>query len=114
VRLYVVKRDIGGVPLRALSGAHLTTLYGELEKAGLSVGTRTLTHSVLRRALNEAGRWGKIRRNPATAADPPALPRSRAQSWSARELRAFLGHIEGDRLFALWRAPSRCARTPGR
>lgn len=103
VRLYVVKWDIGGIPLRALSGAHLTTLYGELEKAGLSVGTRRLTHSVLRRALNDAVRWGKIGRNPATAADPPALPRSKAQSWSARELRLFLGHVEGDRLFALWR-----------
>jgi integrase len=103
VKLYVVKRDIGGIPLRALSGGHLTGLYGELEQAGLSVGTRRLVHNVLRRALNDAVRWGKIARNPAAASDPPALPRSRAQSWSARELRTFLAHVDGDRLFALWR-----------
>ena len=35
VRTYVAKRDIGGVPLRALSGGHLTALYGELEREGL-------------------------------------------------------------------------------
>jgi integrase len=103
VRTYVVKRDIGGVPLRALSGGHLTALYSELEREGLSVATRRLTHAVLRRSLNDAVRWGKLTRNPASAADPPALPRSNAQSWSARELRAFLAHVEGDRLFACWR-----------
>jgi integrase len=103
VRTYVAQRDIGGVPLRALSGGHLTALYSELEREGLSVATRRLTHAVLRRALNDAVRWGKLSRNPAAAADPPALPRSHAQSWSARELRTFLAHVEDDRLFALWR-----------
>jgi integrase len=103
VRTYIVKRDIGGVPLRSLSGGHMTALYGELHRAGLSVATRRLTHAVLRRALNDAVRWGKIARSPAHAADPPALPESKASSWSHRELRAFLAHVEGDRLYALWR-----------
>ena len=39
------------VPLRALSGAHLNNLYSELEKEGLSVATRRLTHAVLSGAL---------------------------------------------------------------
>jgi integrase len=102
-KTYIARREVGGVPLRGLSGGHLTTLYGELERAGLSVGTRRLVHAVLSRALSDAVRWGKLARNPAAAADPPALPRSKAQSWSARELRLFLAHVEGDRLFALWR-----------
>jgi integrase len=102
-RSYVVKRDIGGVPLRGLSGGHLTALYAELERDGLSVGSRRLVHSVLRRALSDAVRWGRLPRNPAAAADPPALPHTRVQSWSARELHTFLAHVEGDRLFALWR-----------
>jgi integrase len=74
-----------------------------MERDGLSVATRRLTHAVLRRALGDAVRWGKLARNPATAADPPAVPRSKAQARSSRELRAFLAHVEGDRLFALWR-----------
>jgi len=99
----VVKHDIGAVPLRAVSGAHLTALYAELERDGQSVGTRRFTHSVLRRAFNDAIRWGKLTRNPAAAADPPALSRSRAQAWTDRELRTFLAHVSGDRLSALWR-----------
>ena len=66
----IVKRDIGAVPLRALSGGHLTALYGELERDGLSVGTRRFTHAVLRRALNDAVRWGKLTRNPASRRGP--------------------------------------------
>ncbi len=101
--LYVAERDIGGSPLRGLTGAHLNALYAELEAEGLSIATRRLVHAVLRRALNDAVRWGKLSRNPAAAADPPSLPRSHAQSWSARELRAFLTQVRGMRLYALWR-----------
>ena len=62
-----------------------------------------MTHSVLRRALGDAVRWGKIAKNPAEAADPPALPRSKAKTWTASELRRFLTHVADDRLFAMWR-----------
>ena len=103
IKTYIAKRDIAGTPLCALNGGQMTALYSELEQEGLSVNTRRLVHSVLRHALNDAVRWGKLARNPAKAADPPAIPRGRAQSWSARELRAFLAHVVGDRLFALWR-----------
>lgn len=100
---YVVRRDIGSVPLRNLTGGTLTALYGEMERDGLSAGTRRMTHAVLGRALRDAKRWGKIARNPATDATPPARPKTNASAWSARELRAFLAHVEHDRLFALLR-----------
>jgi integrase len=100
---YVVRRDIGSAPLRSLTGGTLTALYTEMERDGLSPGTRRLTHAVLGRALRDAKRWGKIPRNPAEDATPPARPKSKATAWSARELRAFLEHVEGDRLYALWR-----------
>jgi integrase len=103
VRTYVTGREIGAVPLRSLSAGHLNALYGDLESAGLSVATRRLVHAVLRRALSDAVRWGKLARNPASAADPPVQPRSRTQSWTATELRRFIGHVNDDRLFALWR-----------
>jgi integrase len=103
VRTHIKGRDIGAVPLRALNPGHVNALYGELEDAGLSAATRRLVHAVLRRALQDAVRWEKIKRNPATNATPPALPRSRAQAWTASELRRFLEHAEGDRLAALWR-----------
>lgn len=100
---YVMPSEIGTIPLRSLTGAHLNALYGDMEAAGLSIATRRLAHAVLRRALNDAVRWGKLARNPAAAADPPSLPRSRTESWSARELRTFLETVANDRLAALWR-----------
>jgi len=81
----------------------LNALYTELEHAGLSIATRRLVHAVLRRALADAVRWDKLARNPAAVADPPSLPRSRAQAWTPRELRRFLEHGADDRLYGLWR-----------
>lgn len=103
VRTYVARREIGGVPLRNLSAGHINGLYAELERDGLSIATRRLTHAVLRRALNDAVKWGKLARNPARSADPPSLPRSKVQAWSQRELRRFLDHVRDDRVYALWR-----------
>jgi integrase len=103
VEKHVATRDIGSVPLRALSGAHLTALYVELEEAGLSVASRRAAHTALSRALSDAVRWGKLPRNPAKAADPPSLASTRVQSWTARELRVFMASVQDDRLYALWR-----------
>lgn len=100
---YVVRRDIGAVPLKSVTGGTLTALYGEMEREGLSAGTRRLTHAVLGRALGDAKRWRKIPRNPASDATPPARPKSNAAAWTARELRTFLEHVQDDRLYALWR-----------
>jgi integrase len=102
VRLYV-KPHIGGARLQGLSAGQLNALYAQLEQAGLSVATRRLAHAVMHRALRDAVRWGRVPRNVADMADPPARGRTRVQSWTASELRRFLGHVENDRLFALWR-----------
>lgn len=103
VRAYIERSSIGAVPLRNLTGAHFNALYADMESRGLSVGTRRFLHAILHRALRDAIRWDKLARNPVKAADPPAEPHSRVKSWSARELRQFLAHVEHDRLFALWR-----------
>jgi integrase len=98
-----INPSLGHMRLQTLSGGHLNALYRELEQAGLSVSTRKLTHAVLHRSLRDAVRWGKLVRNPADLADPPAATRSRAQAWTASELSRFLEHVADDRLFALWR-----------
>jgi integrase len=103
VRLYIAGRDIGGVPLRALNAGHLNGLYAEMERDGLSVGTRRLLHAVVHRALRDAVKWGKLPRNVATAADPPSVARTRVQAWTAGELRRFLAHVQDDRLYGFWR-----------
>jgi integrase len=102
VRLYITPQ-IGATRLQALSGGHLNGMYAALEASGLSVATVRLVHAVLSRALRDAERWGRVPRNVARMADPPARGRSRAQAWTAGELRRFLEHVHDDRLFPLWR-----------
>jgi integrase len=102
VRGRIIPR-LGHLRLQALSGGTLNGLYRELEEKGLSPASRRLTHAVLSRALKDAVRWGKLARNPAAAADPPAAPESRATAFTAKELSRFLEHVDGERLFALWR-----------
>jgi integrase len=58
---------------------------------------------VLSRAFRDAVKWGKLVRNPAAAADPPAAADSKAHSWTAKELGRFLAHVQKDPLFPLWR-----------
>jgi|WetSurMetagenome_2_1015567.scaffolds.fasta_scaffold05447_1 integrase len=63
-------------------------------------------HTTLHRALRDAMRWGLIQRNPADAADPPALRLTEAnemKTWSAKELKSFLEKTKDDRLHPLWR-----------
>jgi integrase len=103
VRTHIAGRDIGSVPLCQLSPGHLNALYAELERDELSASTRRHVHAVISRALADAVRWGKVGRNVAKMADPPSLPRSRVQAWTAGELRRFLDHVQDDRLSALWR-----------
>ncbi|MDX6648160.1 MAG: hypothetical protein QOJ97_111 [Solirubrobacteraceae bacterium] len=102
IRLHIVP-NVGPVRLQALSPGHLNALYAKLDGEGLGTPTQRLVHAVLGRALKDAMRWGKIPRNPATMAEPPARPSPSAKAWTAGEVVRFLGHVEGDRLFALWR-----------
>jgi integrase len=108
IRNRIVPR-VGQLRLQAVTGGHLNGLYRELEQDGLSTASRRQTHAVLSRAFRDAVRWGKLVRNPAAAADPPAAAESRATAWTARELRRFLEHVDRDRLFALWRRRPGCA-----
>jgi integrase len=46
---------------------------------------------------------GKIPVSPTTRLEhPPTVERQRAAWWSAEQLRAFLHHVESDRLYAAW------------
>ena len=65
-------------------------------------------HAVIRKALADATRWGKVVRNVADLADPPSATAERAArraamtTWEAAELRKFIEHTAADRLAAAW------------
>lgn len=107
VAKYVVPH-VGAVPLAAVTPATLNGLYALLLEGGgkgggpLAAKTVRGVHGVLRSAFADAVRWGMVPRNPATAADPPAVNRRPMAVWSPDQLGRFLASVEGDRLAAMW------------
>lgn len=108
VQTHIAPR-IGSVALQSLTPGRLNALYADLlasgradGKGGLSTATVRYVHAVIRKALSDAMRWSLVTRNVADAADPPRVSRKQIRTWSARELRAFLAHVDGDRLHAAY------------
>jgi integrase len=101
---------LGTIRLQQLTAAQLNRLYADLlEKGrrdgqgGLSPRTVAYVHATVRKALAEAVRWQLLTRNVAAQATPPRQqPNGDLRTWSAEELRAFLAHVEGDRLYAAY------------
>lgn len=112
IRRHVVPA-IGARRLQQVTPALLNSLYAELgrerevegeRREPLSPRTIRYVHTILRRALADAVRWNCIARNPAEHATPPrARQAPKMQTWTAEQLRAFLEHVRGDRLYAAWR-----------
>jgi integrase len=62
-------------------------------------------HAIVHAALADALRWQLVPRNVADAATPPRHRAAKAappKTWSAGELRNFLGSVTEDRLYPLW------------
>lgn len=104
---YVVPR-IGATLLQRLTPAHLNQLYAELLAGGgrggrqLSARTVQAVHMTIRKAIGDAARWGLVHRNVAALASPPKPRRADMDTWTAEQLRAFLEHVAGERLYAAW------------
>jgi integrase len=110
LRLHVLPQ-LGAVQLRRIDAGMLNGLYAALLAdgkqsnggGGLSPRSVRYIHTILHRAFRDAVRWGRIARNPADAADPPrsaATARPAMTTWTAEQLRAFLGHTADHRLHA--------------
>ena len=96
-----ITRQIGAVPLQALTPQQVESLYASL-LAGGGTGGRPLApktvrncHVVLRRALADAERLGLVSRNPAAAARAVAGPRAEQRPWSADEIQRFFEALAG-------------------
>jgi integrase len=99
---------IGSVLLQDLGPRHIEDLYDHLEQAGgrngkgLAQKTVANVHGILHKALGDAVRRGLVLRNPVDAVEAPRTRRPKPTFWEVEELRAFVKHVEGDRLYAVW------------
>lgn len=106
--LYIIP-DLGHVLLSQLSPQQIQRFENNLAKrtvkrTGLPISTRTVgyCHAVLRRALNQAVRYGLLGRNPATVIAAPKRTRPEARFLTPDQARAFLASVKGDRLEGLY------------
>jgi integrase len=116
LRLHVLPR-IGDVVLQHLDAGQLNRLYAELlvpgvnrtrPDTGLSRRSVAYIATILKRALRDAVRWGRLMRNPADMADPPKAgsgARREMKTWTGDQVRDFLrrSEFERDRDATLWR-----------
>lgn len=94
---------VGSVPLGKVDAPMLNGVYRRLLDDGLSPRSVHHVHTVTRRMLQDAVRWGLLNRNPADMAQPPRVPKRELRVWDTVEVRRFLEHTSGDWLAAMWR-----------
>jgi integrase len=97
-----IKPEIGHIRLIALGPDHLQTLYSKKIKAGLSNRTVQYIHAVIRRALNQAVKWGLIYRNPTDAVTAPKVQKKPPQTLSEDQVKEFLASVEEHSLYPLY------------
>jgi integrase len=107
LRWYVIPR-VGALQLANVTPLHIRSLYADLLEyggrsgCGLSAGTVAVVHRVLRKACNDAVAWRLITRSPLTGVQPPRRAAEERRTWTAADVRRFLGHAGDDRLYAMW------------
>jgi integrase len=94
---------IGAHQLEKLSPEHVQTMLNTLTASGLSPRTVSNVRAVLRKALNQALRWGLVYRNVATLVDAPRTTTFSIQPLDQVQAQQLLDAVAGHRLEALYR-----------
>src|SRR5262249_10543817 len=82
---------------------HLDGLYGELTKRGLAPATVRQIHALMRAALNQAVRWGLVRRNVAQLASALAQPQREQRPPTAEQVHSLIEAATGiEPMFGLY------------
>ncbi|MEZ5230137.1 MAG: site-specific integrase [Acidimicrobiales bacterium] len=97
-----LKATLGHRQLQELTPAMVEASYRQHRKDGLAPKTILNTHSVLRKALNDAERLGLVQRNVARSAKRPKVLRAEQATWSADQLSEFLNSIRDDPYFGVY------------
>lgn len=101
LRIHLIP-ELGRHRLAQLTPQHVQEMMGRKLAAGLSPRRVQYMRAVLRRALNQALRWGLVARNVATLVDAPRVIYPKVRPLTPQEARALLDAANGDRLEALY------------
>jgi len=102
LRVHIAPR-IGEVPVQQLTRERIGTFYAELQaERRLSPRSVRHVHTPLRRALRDLVDDHKLAHNPAERVELPKVNAVEMRTWTKVDVQAFLDHVHGDRLYALW------------
>ena len=97
-----IKPEIGHIKLLQLHPEQLQSLYNKKLDEGLSKRTVQYIHSVTRRALNLALKWGYIYRNPTDLVSPPTPKKKAPITLSEGEIVKFLESVKYHRWYPIY------------
>lgn len=86
---HVISR-VGAKPAMMLTPDDLNGIMADIVKASKSVTTARYLYRIVHRVLDDAVRKGKLARNVADLADPPAAKKAETEVWDMDELDLFL------------------------
>jgi len=93
---------VGHLRLASLTPQAVQAAYADLLTKGLSRRSVEQTHTVLHRALRQAGLWGLMLRNPTEAVTVPRPTRREMHTLTEEEVGRLFQASQGHRLHALW------------
>jgi len=102
IRLYLAPA-LGHYQLAKLAPEHVQAMLNGLLARGLSPRTVSYARAVLRRALNQAVRWGRAARNVATLTEPPRAKKPQITPLNPEQARTLLDTVRDTRDEALYR-----------
>lgn len=112
VRVHLVPA-LGRHRLEKLEPDHVQRLMAAKLDAGLSPRTVKYIRGLLRQALEQALRWGKVTRNVAALTETPKKVDHEFTAWTADEAKRFLAAVAGDRLQPLYAVGVACGLRQG-
>jgi integrase len=96
---------LGRIQLPKLTPQHVQDLLNGIVASGLSANSARLVRAVLRRALNQALKWGLVGRNVAALVDPPRVALKQVEPFEVDDILQLLKAFEGARGGALSSSP---------
>lgn len=97
-----IRPVLGDMRITSIRPDYLQRLYSNLLKSGLSKTTVRYVHSILRKTLSVALKWGLVVRNVADSVTPPKPDPFEIKPLSVDEVKRLLKVLENDRLYAYY------------
>lgn len=97
-----IKPELGRIRLADLRPDHVQRFYTLKLKEGLARSYVKYAHAIIRKALNQALKWGLVARNVATLTEIPSAKRKPPTIWNAYQVQKFLAEVREHQWYPIY------------